>query len=155
MTTIPTTDTNTTVPAAAAAAAFDDSAGPADPVDEATRAASLVDAYLAAFSAPDDDERANLVTRAWAPDGHFADPLFAATGHDELIALAASVPELYPGHRFARTSGIDLHHDHARYTWVFEAADGTPVIEGVDVAQIGAADRLVRVIGFFGPVPPA
>jgi hypothetical protein len=115
--------------------------------------AALVDAHLAAFSAPDAATRRSLIEQAWAPTGHFADPLFAATGHVEIDALAASVPGLYPDHVFTRTSGIDLHHDHARYTFAFTAPDGTVVVDGVEVAQVGVEERLVRVIGFFGPVP--
>jgi hypothetical protein len=118
-------------------------------------AAALVDAHLAAFSAPDAATRRALIEQAWAPTGHFADPLFAATGHDEIDALATSVPGLYPDHVFTRTSGIDLHHGHARYAFAFTAPDGTVVVDGVEVAQIGAEGRLVRVIGFFGPVPEA
>jgi hypothetical protein len=126
----------------------------ADPTPDATAlVAALVDAHLAAFSAPDDATRRRLVEQAWADDGHFADPLFAATGHDEIVALAASVPDLYPGHVFTRTSTVDLHHGHARYAFAFTAPDGTVVIDGVEVAQVGTAGRLVRVIGFFGPVP--
>ena len=115
--------------------------------------AALVDAHLAAFSAPDAASRRTLIEQAWAPTGHFADPLFAATGHDEIDALAASVPGLYPEHVFTRTSGIDLHHDHARYAFAFTAPDGTVVIDGTEVAQVGSEGRLVRVIGFFGPIP--
>lgn len=128
-----------------------ETAADAEPTVDAVE--TLVDAHLAAFSTTDADERTRLVTRAYAPEGHFADPLFAATGHDEILALAASVPELYPGHAFRRTSPIDLHHAHARYAFAFSAEDGTVVIEGTEVAQVGADGRLVRVIGFFGPLP--
>jgi hypothetical protein len=121
--------------------------------DDGVLVAALVDAHLAAFSAPDDATRRALVEQAWAPTGHFADPLFAATGHDEIVALAASVPGLYPDHVFTRTSGIDLHHDHARYAFAFTAPDGAVVVDGVEVAQVGEGGRLVRVIGFFGPIP--
>ncbi|HEX7133536.1 MAG TPA: hypothetical protein VF228_13245 [Iamia sp.] len=121
--------------------------------DDTALAAALVDAHLASFSAPDAATRRSLIEQAWASNGHFADPLFAATGHDEIDALAASVPGLYPDHVFTRTSGIDLHHGHARYSFAFTAPDGTVVVDGVEVAQVGADDRLVRVIGFFGPVP--
>jgi hypothetical protein len=117
--------------------------------------AALVDAHLAAFSAPDAASRRALIEQAWDDRGHFADPLFAATGHDEIDALAASVPGLYPEHVFTRTTGIDLHHDHARYGFAFTGPDGTVVVDGVEVAQIGAEGRLVRVIGFFGPIPQA
>lgn len=123
-------------------------------IDATNEVAALVDAHLAAFSAPDAATRRQLIETAWAPTGHFADPLFAATGHDEIDALAASVPGLYPDHVFTRTSAIDLHHDHARYAFAFTAPDGTVVIDGVEVAQVGEDGRLVRVIGFFGPVPP-
>jgi hypothetical protein len=143
------TDTRTTDTQPATEPATDP--GTTEPTTDSV--AALVDAHLAAFSAADAASRRALVEQAWAPTGHFADPLFAATGHDEIDALAASVPGLYPDHVFTRTSGIDLHHDHARYAFAFTAPDGTVVVDGVEVAQVGADRRLVRVIGFFGPVP--
>jgi len=115
--------------------------------------AALVDAHLAAFSAPDAATRRALIEEAWEPTGHFADPLFAATGHDEIDALAASVPGLYPDHAFTRTSGIDLHHGHARYAFAFTGPDGSVVVDGSEVARLGDQGRLAQVIGFFGPVP--
>lgn len=126
-----------------------------DPTDAVTteQVEALVDAHLAAFSAPDGATRRALIEQAWAVSGHFADPLFAATGHDEIDALAESVPGLYPDHAFTRTSAVDLHHGHARYAFAFTGPDGTVVIDGVEVAQVGAEGRLVRVVGFFGPIP--
>ena len=58
-----------------------------------------------------------------------------------------------PGHRFARTSGIDSHHDHHRFGWELAATDGTVAVEGIDVAEVGPDGRFVRITGFFGALP--
>ena len=62
-------------------------------------------------------------------------------------------PRQLPGHRFARTSGLDSHHDHHRFGWELAAADGTVAVEGIDVAEIGPDGRFVRITGFFGALP--
>jgi SnoaL-like domain len=114
---------------------------------------ATVDAYLDGLTQTDAARRAELIRKAWADDGRFVDPLFDVQGHDALDELAQGVIAQYPGHTFRRTSGVDAHHNLARYTFEFAAPDGTIVITGSDVAQLAGDGRLQTITGFFGDIP--
>ncbi len=114
---------------------------------------TTVDAYLEGLTQTDAARRAELIRKAWANDGRFVDPLFDVQGHDALDELAQGVIAQYPGHMFRRTSGLDTHHNLARYTFEFAAPDGTIVITGTDVAELAEDGRLQTITGFFGDVP--
>lgn len=113
---------------------------------------ALIDAYLAAYGEPAETTRRELITRAFAPDAVLADPPFVAAGHDELHATFGAVQAQFPGHRFTRTSGVDEHHDVARYRWSLNGPDGTPAVAGMDVVTFRDG-RIERVTGFFGDAP--
>ena len=115
---------------------------------------ATVDAWLAAYGEPDDAARAAAVERLWAPDGHLFDPPFAAAGHDEITGATGAVQQQFPGHRFARTTGVDAHHGIARYGWQLVGPDGAVAVAGLDVCVVGEDGRLNRVVGFFGDLPP-
>jgi hypothetical protein len=114
----------------------------------------LIDSHLAGYCEPDSVRRAALLSDVWEAHGILLDPPLTGTGPDEIAALVDVVLQHYPGHRFVRTSGIDAHHDHARYTWALTAPDGTASVIGTDVATI-VDGRLSRIIGFFGDLAPA
>lgn len=115
---------------------------------------TTVDTWLRAYGEPDPDKRAALIAEVWAPEGTLVDPPFTGTGPDEITALAGAAQGQFPGHTFRRTSGIDAHHDLARYTWELVGPDGTIAVGGTDVVALAADGRLLRVAGFFGD-PPA
>ena len=83
-------------------------------------------------------------------DGRHVDPLADANGHDELAAMMANVHAHYPGFAIERTSGIDQHGDQLRFAWQLDAADGTTLVAGIDVAEVAADGRLARVAGLLG-----
>jgi hypothetical protein len=114
---------------------------------------TVVDAYLQGLTQPDAARRGELIRTAWAENGRFVDPLFDVQGHTALDELAQGVIAQYPGHVFRRTSGVDTHHDLARYAFEFVAPDGTVVITGTDVGELGEDGRLQRITGFFGDIP--
>jgi hypothetical protein len=114
---------------------------------------TVIDAYLDGLTQTDAARRAELIRRAWDDDGRFVDPLFDVQGHTALDELAQGVIAQYPGHRFRRTSGVDAHHNLARYTFEFVAPDGTIAITGTDVAELAGDGRLQTISGFFGDVP--
>lgn len=120
-------------------------------MSEVTR---TVDTYLAMWNETDAGRRAEHVARAWTDDGRYADPLQEAAGHAALAAMVAGVQTKFPGHRFRRTSGVDVHHDELRFGWELVAPDGSVVVAGVDVGTLAADGRLRRITGFFGPLPP-
>ena len=114
---------------------------------------ATVETYLAMWNEEDPARRAELVAAAWAEDGRYADPVQEASGHTALSEMVAAIHQQLPGHRFSRTSGIDVHHDELRFGWQLAAPDGTVAVAGVDVGAVGDDGRLLRITGFFGPLP--
>ena len=116
---------------------------------------ATIDTYLEAYAEADPARRKELIGRVWAADGQLVDPPLDGAGHDGIDAMAAALQSQFPGHTFRRTSGIDAHHGFARYEWAMLAPDGTPVLTGLDVAEVADDGTLRRVVGFFGPLAAA
>jgi hypothetical protein len=98
----------------------------------------------------DPAERAALVARAFTEDGRHVDQHADATGHAELVEMIAGVHAGFPGFQMARTSGVDRFGDQLRFAWDLNAADGSPIVAGLDIAEVAADGRLQRVTGFWG-----
>jgi hypothetical protein len=113
----------------------------------------LIDDHLATYADPDRQRRSAAVQRLWAEDAQLIDPPLAARGHAQIVDQAEQLLAQFPGHRFRRSSGIDLHHGVARYGWQLLAPGGSVVLEGIDFAQLDGHGRLAQVSGFFGPLP--
>jgi SnoaL-like domain len=118
--------------------------------DTSIDATTIVDDYLAAWNERDEERRAELIERAWAPGGRLIDPPFEGEGHDGISQMAAVMHEHYDGHRFERTSGVDMHHQNLRFAWKLVRPDGEVAVAGIDVADLADDGRLARVVGFFG-----
>ena len=114
---------------------------------------STVDTYLAMWNEGDPERRAAHISAAWTDDGRYVDPLQEAEGHAGLDQMVVGIHAQMPGHRFTRTSGVDLHHDELRFGWQLAAPDGTVAVAGVDVGTLAEDGRLRRITGFFGPLP--
>jgi len=117
------------------------------------RVTATVDTYLAMWNEEDPARRAKLVGAAWSPSGRYVDPLLEAEGHEALSGMVAAVHGQFPGHRFSRTSGVDVHHDELRFAWQLGAPDGSVTVAGIDVGHLDADGRLTRITGFFGDLP--
>ncbi len=91
--------------------------------------------------------------QAFTPDGCHVDALADARRYDELDAMSGNVHAHYPGFHMERTSGIDQHGDQLRFGWKLDAADGTPIVVGVDIGELGADGRLTRIAGLWGDLP--
>jgi SnoaL-like domain len=116
--------------------------------------ATTIDTWLDAYGEPDESRRVDLIDQVWAPAGRLADPPFAGSGHAQINQLAAAALNQFPGHRFRRTSGIDSHHNFARYSWEMVGPDGQTAAVGLDLAEVDDDGRLVGVVGFFGDLLP-
>ena len=57
-----------------------------------------------------------------------------------------------PGASYARTGGVDGHHGLYRYHWEIRR-EGELLLPGFDVTAVDATGRVLRVLGFFGPMP--
>jgi hypothetical protein len=113
---------------------------------------TLIDQYLAAYGEPDMARRAEIVQRIWARGAQLIDPPLVATGHEQIVAQSDALLTQFPGHRFQRASVVDSHHGYARYAWQLLDPQGRVALEGMDVAEFDADERLARVVGFFGPL---
>lgn len=117
-----------------------------------TSADTVVDTYLAAYNETDAPTRRRLLEDAFAADGHLIDPPLLGAGIAGISDMMAAVHQQFPSHRFRRTTGIDEHHGHLRYGWEMAGPDGGVVLTGMDVGEL-ANGRLVRITGFFDPLP--
>lgn len=115
--------------------------------------ATTLDTHLAGYAESDPKRRGELLSAAWATDGVLIDPPLQGRGIDEIIGCGEAVVTHYPGHRFVRTTGIDVHNGVARYGWELHDASGDAVLDGIDVAETNDTGQLVRIVGFFGPLP--
>ncbi|MFN0088831.1 MAG: nuclear transport factor 2 family protein [Acidimicrobiales bacterium] len=115
--------------------------------------ATLVDTYLDMWRAADDTTRRDRIAAVFTPEGRHVDPLADVSGHDGLAALLANVHAQYPGFRIERTSGIDQYGNHARFTWRLDAADGAPIVSGLDIAELAAEGRIAEITSFWGDLP--
>jgi len=120
-----------------------------------TDTATLVDTYFEMWRTTDAAERAELVAQAFTEDGRHVDQHADATGHTELVEMITGVHTGFPGFQMARTSGVDRFGDQLRFAWELNGADGTPIVAGLDVAELAADGRLHRVTGFWGDLPEA
>jgi hypothetical protein len=115
----------------------------------------LVATYFDMWRTTDPAQRAELVATTFTEDGRHVDQHADATGHAELVEMIAGVHAGFPGLRMARTSGVDRFGDQLRFAWELTAADGTPIVAGLDVAEVAPDGRLQRVTGFWGDLPDA
>ena len=116
------------------------------------RLTDLVDAHLGAYCDPDAARRAEAVAATWTADGVLQDPPFEAEGHDGIAGATDLVLGHYAGHRFERTTDVDVHHGTGRYGWALVAPSGETVLTGTDVVTF-REDRIARIVGFFGDLP--
>ncbi len=116
---------------------------------------TVLDTYFAMWRTTDAAERAELVARAFTEDGRHVDQHADAVGHAALVEMIAGVHAGFPGFQMARTTGVDRFGDQLRFAWELDAADGTPIVAGLDVAELAPDGRLCRVTGFWGDLPAA
>jgi len=122
--------------------------------ENTTTIVDTIDMHLQAYAMADANRRDELVAAAWNADGELLDPPLEGRGRAEISALADVVLTHYAGHRFVRTTAVDAHHGFARYGWNLTAPDGTVAVSGIDVAQFDDDGKLLRIVGFFGPLEP-
>ena len=116
---------------------------------------TCIDQYIAMWNEEDATKRAALIDVAWAEDASYLDPLLEAEGHDGLSEMVANVHGHYPGYRFRRRSGVDVHHDRVRFAWDLVKPDGEVFVAGIDIGELADDGRLRRITGFFGDLAPA
>jgi hypothetical protein len=116
----------------------------------------LVDRYIAMWNETDGGSRRGLIARIWANGASYLDPVLSGDGLDGIDAMVKTVHEKYPGHRFKRTSDVNVHHDRALFSWELGPEAGPALVKGVDFATLSDEGCLKTVTGFFTElnVPP-
>lgn len=111
-----------------------------------------LDHMLAAWNERDSARVRAHLDRALSPDVVFIDPSIVTRGIDEFEANVHEVQSRLPNADYRRISATDHHHDIVRYAWEIRR-DGERLIEGFDVTELDDQGRVLRVLGFFGPLP--
>jgi hypothetical protein len=108
---------------------------------------------LAAWNEQDPARLRALVEASLTEDVAFTDPHYQIVGINAFIEQVNEVREREGQAKLMPTSGVDMHHDRARYSWVLVRADGTR-FEGFDAVELDLQQgKIRRIDGFFGPLP--
>ena len=110
-----------------------------------------LDHMLAAWNERDPARVRTHLERAVAPDVVFVDPSIDLQGIDDFEANVHEVHRQLPGAVYARTSAVDSHHGLHRYSWLI-SREGEEILPGFDVTEVGPDGKVMRVLGFFGPL---
>jgi hypothetical protein len=108
---------------------------------------------LAAWNEHDPVKMRHLVEAALTPDVAFTDPNYQIIGIDAFIDQVNDFRAAEGKARLVPTSGVDMHHNRARYAWAVLRTDGTR-FDGFDVVEIDPVQgKIKRIDGFFGALP--
>lgn len=104
---------------------------------------------LAAWNEPDSGKIREHLEQALEPSIHFIDPNYDIIGIDAFEAMVLAVQKKIPGAVYSHTSAIDSHHNVHRYYWAIHL-NGSLIMPGFDVTEIGTSGKICKVTGFFG-----
>ncbi|MGF7233450.1 MAG: nuclear transport factor 2 family protein [Frankia sp.] len=121
--------------------------------DLAQAVTAAADRVHEAWVASDTSKRAALLAEVCADDVVYANPVTSSVGVGALAALITELAAAYPGHTPGRTSGVDAHHDAARYTWALSDRAGQSVLAGIEIVRFTPEGRLTFILSFFGQPP--
>lgn len=106
---------------------------------------------LAVWNTTDEDEKRALVDAALEHNVHFVDPNHNIVGREPFLKMVSQVQAGIPGAVYSRRSRIDIQNNHCRYHWAIHM-NGQQLLQGFDMTEVNDAGRVVKVVGFFGPL---
>ena len=106
---------------------------------------------MAVWNSSDLDEQKRLVDEALEHNCHFADPNHNIVGRTAFLSMVDEVQSRIPGATYTRASRVDVQNNFCRYHWEIHMGDKL-VVEGFDVTEINDSGKVVKVLGFFGPL---
>jgi SnoaL-like domain len=113
-----------------------------------------VASYIAAWNETDAGRRRDIIAQTWSEDGSYLDAHRTGVGHVAIDAMIAAVQERFPGYRFHLSSGIEAHHDRARFSWSAGGTEEAPLFfGGTDFAILAADGRFRTITGFTDAMP--
>ena len=110
----------------------------------------VVDQYVAAWNAPDQDERSRLLNAVWAEAGRYLDPSAHVRGRRELARHIGGFQASLPGTVIRRSGPVIRTGAHMTFPWEIIGEDGAVVASGRDAGLLDADGRILRIEGFFG-----
>jgi SnoaL-like domain len=110
--------------------------------------------YIAAWNETNAGRRREIIAQTWSDDGSYLDAHRTGTGHAAIDAMIATVQGRFPGYRFRLSSGIEVHHDRARFSWSAGGTQEAPLFfGGTDFAILAEDGRFRSVTGFTDAAP--
>jgi hypothetical protein len=115
--------------------------------------ADRIDDLMAAAFIDDDGERLEKLAEHLTPDFVNISPRTVVEGAEGLSeAFSRFRQDEQPPAALRRTSAVDVHHAHFRYSW--ERAEGDEIVmEGWSFRRMDASGLLSRIVSFDGLVP--
>ena len=113
----------------------------------------IVLAYAAIWSESSIQRIHELVEYSLAPAVEIVGPGYRFTGHAEVVAEAQRFAREQSGWRAVLASGIDSHHDMARFSIAMVNPEGITSHLGEDIVFLGNDGRITRVVTFWGALP--
>jgi len=115
--------------------------------------ADRIDDLMAAVFIDDDRERVEKLSEHLAPDFVYVSPQAVVEGAEGLSEAFSRFrqDEQLPA-TLRRTSAVDVHHAHFRYSW--ERAEGDEIaMEGWNFGWMDVSGLVSRIVSFDGLVP--
>jgi SnoaL-like domain len=113
----------------------------------------IVTRYLAVWNETDVTAREAALAEVLAENVTYTDPLATVTGREAFSALIGGVQEQFGGLTFSLYSGIDAHHNIARFQWALGPEGGEALAVGADAIAVDEQGRVTTVLGFLDKVP--
>lgn len=123
-----------------------------------------IQTYSAAWSATNEQDIHAALAECWTWFSTYTDPVtHTVVGPRGLAEVIVDFRRKFEGVRLVPTSVPDLHHRVGRFTWLMTLpapveVDGVRYgtrTEGFDFVEFSKdGSRLLRVVGFFGPLMP-
>ena len=113
---------------------------------------ALINRYFDSLNETNEQRRRELTKQVWAEKGKFGTPYGEVTGQDAIEDLIVGVQKRFRNSFVRRTTKVDGFGNYLRWGFTLSAADGTPILSGVDFAIVEHG-KLQLVMGFFDFAP--
>jgi len=115
-----------------------------------------IDHYISLWNETDADARRAGISRIFADDATYTDPLVDVSGHAGINAVIAATQGEFAGFTFKLLIPVDSNHNIARFSWELIPSGGSESIAGgSDVAVFDESGRIANVYGFLDKMPAA
>jgi hypothetical protein len=105
--------------------------------------------YTSAWNETDRETIKGIISRCWAEEGTYTDPLTdTITGRDAITDLIIGSYSQMGPRTFKVLGEPQTHHNAGRFRWLAIRPAGYPA-EGMDYFEFDGDNRITRIVGFF------